>query len=465
MSAPPAKPAKVKKRPVTFALYGLTPEVERAVGRALAEDRVKDLRKLIKPLHAADLADLLERQDRERRRQLAGLMSGDFAPEVLTYLDEAVREEVMEAIDDGDLATAIARLDSDDAVDLIGEMGAAEQARVLEALPARDRLLVEEGLTFPEDSAGRLMQREVVVAPAHWTVGQMIDFLRTAPQVPDDFYAIFVVDPAHRPVGALYLARVLRTKRPVRVADIMVTDFHRVPAEMDQEEVALLFRQYGLVAAPVTDGDGRLLGVVTIDDVVTVIDAEAEEDLMRLGGVTEIDLYGNFISVVRGRFAWLVVNLVTAVLASMVIGAFQGAIEKLVALAVLMPIVASMGGNAGTQTVTVAVRALAMRELTAINAVRFVARETLVGGFNAVAFAVVAGAVSWFWFDDLLVAGIMASAMAVNLLVAGLFGTVIPLTLDRLGVDPAVASSVFMTTVTDVIGFLSFLGLAALWLL
>ncbi|MGB1006750.1 MAG: magnesium transporter [Thalassobaculaceae bacterium] len=465
MSASPEQPAKVKKRAITFALYGLTPEVEKAVARALAEDRVKDLRKLIKPLHAADLADLLERQDRERRRQLAGLMSGEFDPEVLTYLDEAVREEVMEAIDDRDLATAIARLDSDDAVDLISEMGAAEQARVLEALPARDRLLVEEGLTFPEESAGRLMQREVVVTPAHWTVGQTIDFLRTASQVPDDFYAIFVVDPAHRPVGALYLDRLLRTKRPVRVADIMVQDFHRVPAEMDQEEVALLFRQYGLVAAPVTDGEGRLLGVVTIDDVVTVIDAEAEEDLMRLGGVSEIDLYGNFMSVVRGRFAWLVVNLVTAVLASMVIGAFQGAIEKLVALAVLMPIVASMGGNAGTQTVTVAVRALAMRELTAINAMRFVMRETLVGSFNAVAFAVVAGAVSWFWFDDLLVAGIMASAMAVNLVVAGLFGTIIPLTLDRLGVDPAVASSVFMTTVTDVVGFLSFLGLAALWLL
>ena len=281
------------------------------------------------------------------------------------------------------------------------------------------------------------MQREVVVAPAHWTVGQVIDFLRTASQVPNDFYAIFIVDPAHRPVGALYLDRLLRTKRPVRVADIMAQDFHRVPAEMDQEEVALLFRQYRLVAAPVTDGEGRLLGVVTIDDVVTVIDAEAEEDLMRLGCVSEIDLYGNVMRVVRGRFAWLVVNLLTVVVASMVIGAFQGTIEKLVALAVLMPIIASMGGNAGTQTVTVAVRALAMRELTSINALRFVLRETLVGSVNAVAFAVV----------------------------AGLFSMVVPLTLDRLRVDTAVASSVFMTTVTDVIGFLSFLGLAALWLL
>ena len=234
---------------------------------------------------------------------------------------------------------------------------------------------------------------------------------------------------------------------------------------MDLEEVALLFRQYGLVAAPVTDGEGRLLGVLTIDDVVTVIDAEAEEDLIRLGGVSEIDLYDNVMRVVRGRFAWLVVNLLTAMTASMVIGAFQGTIEKLVVLAVLMPIVASMGGNAGTQTVTVAVRALAMRELTSINALRFVLRASLVGLVNAVAFAVVAGAVSWFLFDDPMVADIMAAAMAVNLVVAGLFGTVVPLTLDRLGVDPAVAPSVFMTTVTDVIGFLSFLGLAALWLL
>ncbi|MEK9595185.1 MAG: magnesium transporter [Rhodospirillaceae bacterium] len=447
--------------PTSFALYGLTPEVERAVDLALQEDRLDDVEALIKPLHAADLADLLERQDRDDRRQLATLLATDFDPLVLSYLDETVRDEVMMAIDDGDLAEAVAQLDSDDAVDLIGELDAPEQARLLKALPARDRAMVEEGLTYPEESAGRLMQREVVVLPTHWTVGQTIDFLRTGADTPDDFYGIFVVDPARRPVGILYLDRLLRANRPVRISDIMQRDFHRLPVEMDQEDVALLFRQYGLVVAPVTDNENRLLGAITIDDVVTVIDAEAEEDLMRLSGVSGVGLYDNFWNVSRNRFSWLAINLLTAVIASFVIGAFQTTIEKIVALAVLMPIVASMGGNAGTQTITIAVRALAMRELTAINAARFVARETIVGSVNGVAFAVIAGLISWLWFGDLQIAGIMAAAMIVNLIVAGLFGTLIPLTLDRFGIDPAVASSVFITTVTDVIGFLSFLGLAA----
>lgn len=452
-------------RPTSFALYGLTPEVERAVDLALQEDRLDDVEALIKPLHAADLADLLERQDRDDRRQLATLLATDFDPLVLSYLDETVRDEVMMAIDDGDLAEAVAQLDSDDAVDLIGELDAPEQARLLKALPARDRAMVEEGLTYPEESAGRLMQREVVVLPTHWTVGQTIDFLRTGADAPDDFYGIFVVDPARRPVGILYLDRLLRANRPVRISDIMQRDFHRLPVAMDQEEVALLFRQYGLVVAPVTDNENRLLGAITIDDVVTVIDAEAEEDLMRLSGVSGVGLYDNFWNVSRNRFSWLAINLLTAVIASSVIGAFQTTIEKIVALAVLMPIVASMGGNAGTQTFTIAVRALAMRELTAINAGRFVARETIVGSVNGVAFAVIAGLISWLWFGDLQIAGIMAAAMIVNLIVAGLFGTLIPLTLDRFGIDPAVASSVFITTVTDVIGFLSFLGLAAFILL
>ena len=452
-------------RPTTFALYGLTPEVERAVHLALQEDRLDDVESLIKPLHAADLADLLERQDREDRRQLTALLAADFDPLVLTYLDETVRDEVMVVIDEGDLAEAVARLDSDDAVDLIGELDANDQARLLKALPARDRALVEEGLTYPEESAGRLMQREVVVLPTHWTVGQTIDFLRTGTEAPDDFYGIFVVDPAHRPVGILYLDRLLRSNRPVRISDIMETDFHRLPVAMDQEEVALLFRQYGLVVAPVTDNENRLLGAITIDDVVAVIDAEAEEDLMRLSGVSDDGLYDNFWNVSRNRFSWLAINLLTAVIASSVIGAFQTTIEKIVALAVLMPIVASMGGNAGTQTITIAVRALAMREVTAINAMRFVVRETAVGSINGVAFALIAGLISWLWFGDLQIAMIMAAAMVVNLFVAGLFGTLIPLTLNRFGVDPAVASSVFITTITDVIGFLSFLGLAAVVLL
>lgn len=446
-------------------LYGLTPRLEAAVVRALEQDRLPIIPRLMRPLHPADQADLIERLVPEQRLTLIAAMGATFDADVLAYLDDTVRDELVSTWGEEELTRFLSALDSDDAVDLFGELDEADQARILAALPAKDRIFLEEGLNFPEDSAGRLMQREMVVVPAHWTVGQTIDFLRTVRELPDDFYDIFVVDPAHRPVGELALSHLLRAKRPVRVSDIMRKDFRRIRAEMDQEEVALLFRQYGLVAAPVVSEDERLLGVITVDDVVDVIDEEAEEDLMRLAGVGESDLYGSLWDTAKTRFPWLVMNLLTAIAASVVIGLFEATIEKVVALAVLMPIVASMGGNAGTQTLTVAVRALAMRDLDTRNAVKFIAKETLVGSLNGVAFAVMVAGVSVAWFGDFQIAWIIAIAMILNLIVAGLVGTLIPLGLDRFKIDPAVASGVFLTTVTDVVGFFAFLGLATLFLM
>ncbi len=386
--------------------------------------------------------------------------------DVLTYLDAAVREEVIDLLGPKELARAVSELDSDDAVEVFEDLDEEAQHRILSRLPRAYRTLLEESLTYPEDSAGRLMQREMVVIPSAWSVGETIDYMRESEDLPDDFYDLFIVNPKHKPIGFVPLSRVLRTKRPVRLTEIMDTDLRPIPLTMNQEDVAYAFRQYGLVSAPVLDDAGRLVGVITVDDVVHVIDEEAEEDIMKLGGVGESgDLYTAYWPTVRARSAWLVVNLMTAIVASLVIGLFQGTIERVVALAVLMPIVASMGGNAGTQTLTVAVRALAMKDLTSANAWRFINKELLVGVFNGVLFALVTGAVAWAWFDQPQIGLVIGAAMIVNMIVAGLSGALIPMGLERLGVDPAIASSVFLTTVTDVIGFFAFLGLAAAFLL
>ena len=429
------------------------------------EKNGRRLYRLIRPLHSADFADLVERYSGEERRLLVTVVGKYFDPDILAELDHTVREEVLTYMSEEVLARAVSALPSDDVVEVIGELDIDRQERVLQVIPEADRALVQEALSYENDTAGRLMQREIVTVPLDWTVGQTIDFLRSKTDLPKEFYDIFVLGQAGEPLGKLSLSRLLRTRRPVFVIDIMSSRFYRVLVHMDQEDVAMLFRQYGLVSAPVVDEDNRLVGMITIDDVVDVIDEEAEEDLMHLGGVGEDDLHGGLFDTTRSRFSWLVVNLVTAMVAAGVIGIFETTIEKIVALAVLMPIVASMGGNAGTQTLTVAVRALAMRELTATNATKFILKEAMVGSFNGIAFALIAGTVSWIWFGDPQIAAILASAMVINLVVAGLFGTMIPIGLARLRLDPAVASTVFLTTVTDVVGFLTFLGLAAYFLM
>lgn len=445
-------------------LYGLTTGVVLAVRKAIAGRDAARVRRLVRPLHYTDLADLIERFGPGTRRRFIEIMRGHLDAEMLTELDDSVRDDVVAQLGAQETAAAVVALDSDDAVHVLEDLDEDVQQQVLDALPAEDRALVEENLAYPEDSAGRLMQRELVAIPDFWTVGETIDHMRESKDLPDDFYDLVVVDPRHQPVGTIPLNSLLRTRRPVRVRQIMAPDMFAIPAETDQEEVARLFRQHDLISAPVVDPSERLVGVITVDDVVDVIDEEAEEDLMRLAGVGETDVYRALIATARSRFSWLAVNLLTAVIASLVISLFEGTIKEIVALAVLMPIVASMGGNAGTQTLTVAVRALAMRELSSQNAWRFVTKELLVGAINGVLFAVLAGLCAGLWFQSIPIGVIIAAAMTVNLVVAGLAGTLIPLGLERVGVDPAIASSVFLTTVTDVIGFLAFLGLAAIFL-
>ena len=447
--------------------YGLQDELQQQIEDALDAERLGDAEKIVAQLHSADLADLLERLHPDDRRAIVGLIRPQLRedPEVLTYLNEDIRGDVLEHMAPAELAQALAELDSDDVLDIIEELEEDERRSVLDSLPALDRRWAEEGLSFPEYSAGRLMQREFIAVPMFWTVGKTIDYLREAENLPDEFFDIFVVDPRYRPTGDVRISQILRSKRSVRLADLLDEAIRPVPAAMDQEEVAFIFRQYALTSAPVVDDTGRLIGVITVDDVVDVIDEEAEDDIYKLGGIQESDLYLDALNTSRSRITWLVVNLGTAILASAVIGLFEGAIDQLVALAVLMPIVASMGGNAGTQTLTVAVRALAMKELSGRNAARLIWKEILVGLFNGVLLAVVTGLVAGIWFGEPMLGIVMAVAMVGTLIVAGLSGALIPLALERLKVDPAVASGVFLTTVTDVVGFFLFLGLAAAVLL
>lgn len=452
------------RRTPAAGAVGLHPDTAISVGEALEAGRVEDARAHAAGLHFSEAADLLEQLDPDRRARLVDALAPGFPPEILPQLEETVRGEVAGRLDTKHLAGAIARLESDDALLLLTSLEESRQRRLMQAIPAALRAVLEQGLAYPEDSAGRLMQRDLVAVPTFWTVGETIDYLREADSLPDDFYDIFIVDPGHRPVGAVALSRVLRTRRPVPMEALTRREIVAVPAAMDQEEVAYLFAEKDLVSAPVVDGGGRLIGAVTIDDVVDVIHEEAEEDLMRLGGVAETDIYEAALDTGKARFSWLLVNLLTAVAASVVIGLFQTTIERLVILAVLMPIAASMGGNAGTQSLTVAVRAIAMRDLTSANALRVLSKEALVGLLNGLGFAAIVGVIAWVWSGEASIGAVMAAAMAVTLAIAGLAGAAIPFGLSRTGIDPAVASGVLVTTVTDVIAFFAFLGLAA-WLL
>ena len=428
-----------------------------AIPRAAAE--------LVRASHA-EAADLLEQLNPDHRAAAVDILAPAFPPAILPELDDAVLGDVAERLGTQRLAGAIAGLESDDALLLISSLDEARQRQVMQAIPAALRAALEQGLAYPEDSAGRLMQRDLVAVPTFWTVGETIDYLREAPDdLPNDFYDIFVVDPGHRPVGVVGLSHVLRTRRPVPMRELSRRDVVTVPVGMDQEEVAYAFAQKDLVSAPVVDDGGRLIGVITVDDVVDVIHEEAEEDLMRLGGVTETDIYEAVIDTGKARFSWLFVNLLTAILASIVIGFFEATIEQIVILAVLMPIAASMGGNAGTQSLTVAVRAIAMRDLTSANAWRVLSKEGLVGLLNGVLFALIVGLVAWVWSGDLHRPGDGRGDGRHHGRSPGSAGTAIPFCLSRTAIDPAVASGVLLTTITDAIAFFAFLGLAAWWLL
>jgi magnesium transporter len=447
------------------AFSGLSDNKIEVIEEALKQDETEKLETLITDLSIADSAELLEKVSDENRSKILEEHSSNLDPYVFVELDPELRKTTLEAMDPAEVAAIIAELDSDDALDLVLNLDPEFQERCIKKLSAKTRLTLEEGLSFPEESAGRLMQREFVAIPQFWTVGKTIDYLRAAAtELPDEFFDLFVITPTYHVVGEIPLNRLVRSQRSVKLSDLSLDEIHPIPAHMDQEEVAQIFRREDLTSAPVVDEDSRLIGVVTIDDVVDVIDEEAGEDFLKLAGVESGDLYRAVLSTGLSRFRWLFVNLLTAILASVVIAFFDATIDQIVALAILMPIVASMGGNAGTQALTVAVRALATRDLSRANALRIVWKEMLVGTINGVVFALIMGTLTALWFSSTLLGVIIAAAMMINLFVAGVFGAGIPIVLQRMGSDPAVSSTVFLTTVTDVIGFLAFLGLAAMFL-
>jgi Mg2+ transporter (mgtE) len=434
------------------------------VAQAIGEDDSTALRGLVGDLHAADLGDVIEALEPELRPSLVMLLGRDFDFLALTEVDATIREAILKELGAAAVADGVRELESDDAVAILADLPQDEQTEILEQLPARERVTLARILLYPENSAGRRMQAEFIAVPPTWTVGQTIDHLRETPDEPDRFWELYCVDAADRLQGTVALDRLLRTKRPVPIGELIDEEMHPVRVSDDQEDVARLFEHYDLVSTPVVDANDRLVGVITFDDIIDVIEEAAEEEIRALGGVgREEELSDPVWYVARGRFNWLLVNLATAFLASSVLGLFEGELQKMVALAILAPIVASQGGNAATQTMTVAVRALATRELSSLNAARLVLREVLVGLVNGLAFAVITGvaAAAWFKLPDLgLVIGL---AMICNLVAGALGGILVPLVLQHFRADPAISSGVFVTTVTDVVGFFSFLGIATLW--
>lgn len=452
-----------------------TPPASRQVG--LADDFIREVAGLVEQgytdrihelcasMPAADAAELLTKTEPAVRKKLVEILEDILSPDAFTYLDPEICNTLLDSMSPAHVAQVVNALESDDAISLIDELSDDKRAEIMRRLSRRVRAAVEEGFSFPEGSAGRVMRREFVAIPQFWTVGKTADYLRAAADaLPDKFNDIFIVDPTHHFVGAVSLSEILCAPRSVKM-DVLVNEDHvAIPFDMAQEQVAQIFRRRDLVTAPVVDKDSRLIGVIDVGDIVDIVAEEAEKDLLSLGGVAESDINRSTWSTTKARFFWLFINLLTAILAAGVISLFEGTIQKLVALAALMPIVASMGGNAGTQTLAVAVRALATKDLSSANAWRAVVKEFLVGSINGVLFAFIMGIIAWGWYSDPKLGLVIGAAMIVNLMAAGLSGIVIPLAIHRFGLDPATSATVFLTTVTDVVGFFVFLGLAAAFL-
>jgi magnesium transporter len=436
-----------------------------AVAQTIADHDATALLELVGDLHEADVGALIEALDHEDRPRLIELMGREFDFAALIEVDDSVREDILDELPTETVAEGMRDLESDDAVAILEDLDREEQAEILDAMPAMDRATLQRSLDYPEYSAGRLMQTTLLTAPPFWTAGQTLDHIHDASDddLPDSFFEVFVVDPSHHLLGNVFLDALVRARRSARLDELM-SERHSVYVTEDQEEVARVFERYNLVSAPVTDPNGRLVGVITIDDIVDVIEEEAEEDIKALGGVRAgEELSSSVLWITRSRFTWLFVNMLTAFLAASVLGLFEGQLEKMVALAVLAPIVASQGGNAATQTMTVAVRALATRELSSGNAMRVAMREVSVGMLNGVAFGVLTGIGAGLWFSSPGLGVVIGLAMVTNLIAGAVGGIMVPLTLDRLGYDPAVSSGAFVTTVTDVVGNFAFLGIATLW--
>ncbi|MBA17089.1 MAG: magnesium transporter [Sphingomonas sp.] len=438
----------------------LKPDFVRSVLDAVEAGDAEEARSKVEPLHPADIADLVELTPADLRPALAAAIADFIDGDVLSEMNDWVRDELIAALEPHQLADIAAELDTDDAVAIIEDLGEEEQRAVLRALDPDDRAAIEEALSYPEESAGRLMQRELIAVPEHWTVGDVIDYLRTQDELTTDFWEIFVVDPAHHPVGTCHLSWILRTPRVVGISDVMKREQTLIPVDMDQEEVALRFQKYALISAAVTDASGRLVGMITVDDIVHIIQEEAGEDALLLSGAGDGDINEPIRDSYKSRVRWLVANLFTAMVASGIIAIFDTAIQQMVALAILMPIVASIGGNAGTQTMAIAVRALATNQLTQSNTIRTIRREITVALLNGATIALLLGVGAAIVFSNPGLGVVIGTAMVINVLVAGLAGVLVPVSLERFGQDPAVASSVFVTMTTDSMGFFVFLGLA-----
>src|SRR5215210_285729 len=458
-AARPASPAAETQQAMD-AEDRLRPEfVDKVLDAVDAGDDVT-ARRLVEPLHPADVADLIELAARDEREGLVKALAGIVDADVLAEMNEHVREALLEALEHEQVADFAGRMETDDAVAILEDLEEDDQRAVLQAMEPDDRAAIEEALTYPEESAGRLMQRDLIAVPEHWTVGRVIDFLRSTAELADDFWEVFVVSPSHHPVGTCKLSSILRSPRSSPVRDIMMEEQTLIPVDMDQEDVALRFQKYALVSAAVVDGEGRLVGMITVDDIVHIIQEEASEDVLLLAGVDEGDINEPVRESYFARVRWLIANLLTALVAASVIRFFEGSIERLAVLAVLMPIVAGVGGNAGTQTLAVTVRAIATNQLTGSNRWRAVGRELRVAVLNGLTIAVLIGAGVSIVLGSEGLGLVIAAAMLINIIVAGLAGVLVPLTLERAGADPAVASSVFVTMVTDSMGFLLFLGFA-----
>ena len=447
------------------ASYVINKQKMAIVLSALASGNRVDLTEVLEPLHPADIADIIEQLNTTDRARFIRLYDTEFYGDILSEIDEHIREEVIAELKPDVLAEAVRDLESDDVVDIVEDLEEEQKETILKALDEGDRVAVQSLLSYPERSAGRLMQREVVMAPEHWSVGMAIDFLRNDANLPEQFYHIVLVDPRLHPVGNVSLGKLMSSKRSVLLREIIEDVFQVIPADQDEADVAYAFNQYHLISAPVVDMENRVVGVITIDDAMVVLDEELEEDIMLLAGIGDSSVSDTIIETVRGRLPWLAVNLVTAILASIVIAQFEATIAQFVALAILMPIIASMGGNAATQSLTVAVRAIATKDISSTNIGRVIRREVGVGILTGLIFAVSMGLIGVFWFGTAMLGVVIAISMLINLVVANLAGTTIPVILEKLGIDPALASGAFVTTVTDVVGFFAFLSIAGILLL
>jgi len=447
------------------ASYVINKQKMAIVLSALASGNRVDLTEVLEPLHPADIADIIEQLNTSDRARFIRLYDTEFYGDILSEIDEHIREEVIAELKPDVLAEAVRDLESDDVVDIVEDLEEEQKETILDALEEGDRVAVQSLLSYPEQSAGRLMQREVVMAPEHWSVGMAIDFLRNDANLPEQFYHIVLVDPRLHPVGNVSLGKLMSSKRSVLLREIIEDVFQVIPADQDEADVAYAFNQYHLISAPVVDMENRVVGVITIDDAMVVLDEELEEDILLLAGVGDSSVSDTIIETVRGRLPWLAVNLATAILASIVIAQFEATIAQFVALAILMPIIASMGGNAATQSLTVAVRAIATKDISSTNIGRVIRREVGVGILTGLIFAVSMGLIGVFWFGTAMLGVVIAISMLINLVVANLAGTTIPVILEKLGIDPALASGAFVTTVTDVVGFFAFLSIAGILLL